>query len=96
MHAYETYVKVIEESGKDSNSKRFMWLYRSGGIENPVSLYDYQKTRSGSCDEEFLKGFSGYLQTDGHNKVKNIKRLYCMAYIGRKFFEIISPLGLKI
>jgi len=96
IHADETYLKVIEENGKDSNSKRFMWLYRSGGIENPVILYDYQKTRSGSCAEEFLKGFSGYLQTDGYdgyNKVKNIKRLYCMAHIRRKFFEIISSLS---
>lgn len=55
IHADETYLKVIEENGKDSNSKRFMWLYRSGGIENPVILYDYQKTRSGSCAEEFLE-----------------------------------------
>ncbi len=96
IHADETYVKVIEENGKDSNSKRFMWLYRSGGIENHIILYDYQKTRSGSCAEEFLEGFSGYLQTDGYdayNKVKNIKRLYCMAHIRRKFFDIISTLN---
>jgi hypothetical protein len=59
-------------------------------------LYNYQKTRSGSCAEEFLEGFSGYLQTygyDGYNKVKNIKRLYCMAHIRRKFFDIISTLN---
>jgi transposase len=96
IHADETYLNVIEENGKDSNSKRFMWLYRSGGIENPVILYDYQKTRSGSCAEEFLEGFSGYLQTDGYdgyNKVKNIKRVYCMAHIRRKFFEIVSSLN---
>jgi hypothetical protein len=37
-----------------------MWLYRSGGIENQIILYDYKKTRSGSCAEEFLEGFSGY------------------------------------
>ncbi|NMF04285.1 transposase [Clostridium beijerinckii] len=92
IHADEIYLKVIEENGKDSNSKRFIWLYRFGGIENPVILYDYQKTRSGFCAEEFLEGFSGYLQTDrydAYNKVKNIKRLYCMVYILRKFLEII-------
>lgn len=96
IHADETYVKVIEENEKDSKSKRFMWLYRSGCMENPIILYDYQKTRSGSCAEKFLEGFSGYLQTDGYdgyNKVKNIKRLYCMAHIRRKFFEIISTLS---
>lgn len=51
IHANETYLKVIEENGKDSNSKRFMWLYRFRDIENPVIPYDYQKTRSGSCTE---------------------------------------------
>lgn len=49
--------------------------------ERQLYLYDYQKTRSSSCAEEFLGGSSGYLQTDGYNKVKNIKRLYCMAHI---------------
>lgn len=96
IHADETYVTVIEENGKNSKSKRYMWLYCSGGIENPIILYDYQKTRSGSNAEKFLEGFSGYLQTDGYdgyNKVKNIKRLYCMAHIRRKFFEIISTLS---
>ncbi|MBE6089727.1 MAG: hypothetical protein E7206_17180 [Clostridium beijerinckii] len=55
IHADETYVKVIEENGKDSNSKRFMWLYRSGGLENQVVLYDYQKTRSALVLKNFLE-----------------------------------------
>lgn len=95
IHADETYVKVIEENGKDSKSKRFMWLYRSGGIDKHIILYDYQNTRSGSCAERFLQGFCGYLQTDGYegyNKVRHIKRLYCMAHIRRKFYDIISTL----
>ena len=53
-----------------------MWLYKTGASENPVILYDYQKTRSGSCPREFLKGFSGILQTDGYqgyNHVENIE-----------------------
>ena len=63
--------------------------------KNPIILYDYQKTRSSSCPKEFLKGFSGYLQTDGYNgynNVENIKRLYCLAHIRRKFHEIIVHL----
>lgn len=58
-------------------------------------MYDYQKTRSSSCSREFLKGSSGFLQTDGYsgyNKVDNIKRLYCLAHIRRKFHEIIVDL----
>ncbi|WP_343073095.1 transposase [Clostridium sp. YIM B02569] len=98
IHTNETYVKVIEEYIKDFNSKRFIWLYRSRGIEKLMVLYDYQKMRSGSCSEEFLKGFSGYFQADGYdkyNKVKKIKRLDCIAHIRRKFFHIISTLNIE-
>ena len=72
-----------------------MWLYKSGALEDPIVLYDYQKTRSSSCPKEFLRGFSGYLQTDGYtgyNRVENVKRLYCLAHIRRKYHEIIVDL----
>lgn len=95
IQADETTVKVIEDNGKDSKSKKYMWLYKSGASKDPIILYDYQKTRSSSCPREFLKGFSGFLQTDGYsgyNKVENIKRLYCLAHIRRKFHEIIVDL----
>ena len=96
IQADETTLQVIDESGKDSKSKKYMWLYKSGALESPIVLYDYQKTRSGSCPKEFLKGFSGYLQTDGYsgyNSVENIKRLYCLAHIRRKYHEIIVNLN---
>src|SRR5471030_662156 len=95
IQADETTLQVIDDCGKDSKSKKYMWLYKSGALESPIVLYDYQKTRSGSCPKEFLKGFSGYLQTDGYsgyNSVENIKRLYCLAHIRRKFYEIIADL----
>ena len=59
-------------------------------------LDDYQKTRASSCPKEFLKGFSGFLQTDGYqgyNKVENVKRVYCLAHIRRKFHEIVENLS---
>lgn len=95
IQADETTLKVIDDNGKDSKSKKYMWMYRSGGCIAPIILYDYQRTRSSSCPREFLKGFSGYLQTDGYNgynKVENIKRLYCLAHIRRKFYEVIADL----
>ncbi|MEG1254883.1 IS66 family transposase [Clostridium sp.] len=95
IQADETTLQVIEENGKDSKSKKYIWLYKTGATTNPIILYDYQKTRSSSCPKEFLKGFSGYLQTDGYsgyNRVENIKRLYCLAHIRRKFHEIIITL----
>ncbi|WP_346916264.1 IS66 family transposase [Clostridium sp.] len=95
IQADETTLKVIEDCGKDSKSKKYMWLYKTGPSIDPIILYDYQKTRSSSCPKEFLKDFSGYLQTDGYtgyNKVENIKRLYCLAHIRRKFYDIVVNL----
>ena len=72
-----------------------MWVYVSENIDNSIIMYDYQKTRSSVCPTKFLEGFSGYLQTDGYsgyNKVKDVKRFYCLAHIRRKFHEIIVDL----
>ncbi len=96
VQADETTLKVIEHNGNESKAKKYMWLYKTGSIRNPIILYDYQKTRSSSCPREFLKGFSGFLQTDGYqgyNKVESVKRLYCLAHIRRKFHEIVSDLS---
>ena len=43
-----------------------------------------------------MKGFNGFLQTDGYqgyNKVENVKRVYCLAHIRRKFHEIVENLS---
>ena len=34
--------------------------------KHQIILYDYQPDRKHMQPEEFLKGFSGYLHTDGH------------------------------
>ena len=99
VQADETPVTVLDSKLKESKAKKYMWLYKTGELENQVILYDYQKTRSSSCPEKFLKGFEGYLQTDGYvgyNKLvkenKNIKHINCMAHIRRKFYEAIAPI----
>lgn len=95
VQADETTVVVVDSKGEDSKAKKYMWLYKTGEFNNPIILYDYQKTRSSSGPREFLKGFSGILQTDGYagyNHVENVKHLYCLAHIRRKYFEIVSNL----
>lgn len=95
IQADETTLQVIENNGKESKSKKYMWLYRTGSFINPIIIYEYQKTRSGTCPKNFLKDFSGYLQTDGYagyNSVDNIKRIYCLAHIRRKYHDIIVNL----
>jgi transposase len=95
IQADETTLKVIHDKGKESKSKKYMWLYKTAGDNDKIILYDYQNTRSSSCPKKFLKSFSGYLQTDGYNgynTVDNVKRFYCLAHIRRKYYEIIVNL----
>ncbi|MDP4147592.1 MAG: transposase [Bacillota bacterium] len=90
VQADETTVVVVDSKGEDSKAKKYMWLYKTGEPRNPIILYDYQKTRSSTCPKEFLKGFSGILQTDGYagyNHVENVKHLYCLAHIRRRYFD---------
>lgn len=96
VQADETTLKVINDNGNEAKSKKYMWLYKNCSSKTPIILYDYQKTRSSSCPKNFLKYFSGYLQTDGYsgyNSVCNAKRLYCLAHIRRKYHEIIINLN---
>ncbi|PRR78248.1 IS66 family transposase [Clostridium luticellarii] len=95
VQADETTVVVVDSKGQDSKAKKYMWLYKTGEWKNPIILYDYQRTRSSTCPKEFLKDFSGVLQTDGYqgyNSVENVKHIYCLAHIRRKYFEIVSKL----
>lgn len=94
----ETTVQVIHEDGKNAKSKKYMWMYKTGGSKKPIILYDYQKTRASSCPKNFLKGFKGYLQTDGYNgysSVENVEWISCLAHIRRKFFDIVDTLDDK-
>lgn len=95
IHADETTLKVINDNGKDSKSKKYMWLYMSNTDSKPVILYDYQSTRSSSCPKNFLGDFTGFLQTDGYsgyNSVSGATRIYCLAHIRRYYHNIIVDL----
>lgn len=95
IQADETTIKVIDGKGKESKSKKYMWMYKTGGNNNSIILYEYQTTRSSSWPKSFLGDYSGYLQTDGYagyNSVSNAKRFYCLAHIRRKYYDIVSIL----
>ena len=88
IHADETTTQVLNEEGKPSTSTSYMWVYRSNKHEVPIVLYDYHSTRSGDCPKEFLKGYSGYLESDaydGYNKVENVIRCLCNVHALSKF-----------
>jgi len=93
--ADETTVQVLDEIGRSNKTKSYIWCYRGGGTQTSI-VYEYQETRGGYHAEEFLQGFSGYLQSDaysGYNfadKHDDIIRIGCMAHARRKFADIIK------
>lgn len=93
IHADETPVQVLKEDGKSPQSKSYMWLYRTGNDgDNPIILYDYKPSRSGDEAAKYLKGFTGYLHSDGYsgyNKMTEVTRCGCWAHLRRKFIEAI-------
>ena len=96
--ADETRIQVLKEPGRDPETDSFMWLFRSGedGLP-PLILYRYTETRAKFNAVEFLKGFKGYLMTDGYqgyNNLPDIVREACWAHIRRKFCDAI-PSGKK-
>ena len=90
----ETTVQVMGEEGRSDITKSCMWLARGGPLEKAVILYRYRPTYAAYNAIEFLKGFSGYLQTDGNESydtavrsLPGIKHAGCFAHARRKFFE---------
>lgn len=91
IQADETPLKVINED----KAKCYMWVYCSGtdspkehGNKNIV-LYDYQPSRAGQCAVDYLQGFSGIVQADGHKGYDKLENplIGCMAHARRKFIE---------
>jgi transposase len=98
LHADETTLQVLKEPGRAAESKSFMWLYRTGSQGPPIVLYDYQETREGQHPRDFLKGFKGYLQTDGYAGYHNMPDVIlcgCWAHLRRKFDEALKGLPAK-
>ena len=90
-HADETTVQVLFEPGRAAQTKSFEWLYRTGAYsEKPVVIYEYQETRQQDHPKAFLKGFEGYLHTDGyqvyHNLPPGIIVVGCWAHC-RRYWE---------
>lgn len=101
LHADETTLEVLNEPGREASTESYMWLYRTSGcdMKRPIVLYDYQPSRSGEKPKDFLKGFCGYLQTDGYagyHKVTesnpDVIPVGCMAHVRRKFDEALKVL----
>jgi len=94
IHADETPVQVLNEPGRRSTSKSYMWVYRTGIFEpNAVVLYEYSPTRAGANAEKFLSGHKGAFVADGYDGYNGVTatRCGCWAHVRRKFVEALPP-----
>jgi len=95
----ETTVQVLKDGEGPPGKKSYMWVavgFRDG---RQIRRFAYHESRSGSFADELLKGFSGYLQTDGYSGYEHldgradIVRVGCFAHIRRKFVEAWQTAG---
>lgn len=89
--ADEVPIPVQTKDKPGATHKGYLWAYHSP--PEKLALFEYQKGRSGEFPREFLKDFTGILQTDGYSgydqfsKNQNITLAACMAHARRKFVE---------
>lgn len=91
LQADETPIKVLDKSKKGTTHRGNHWVYHSP-LKRMV-LFDYREGRGREGPQEILKGFTGWLQTDGYavyedfDKKPEVTLLHCMAHARRKFDE---------
>lgn len=107
IHADETEVQVLREPGRDASAKSYMWVYSSGREDIPCYSYRYAPGRGHEYPKEYLKGFSGYLQTDGYSAYETVAKdperdeqhriiqVGCFAHARRKFTDALKASSVK-
>lgn len=97
LHADETTLQVLRESGRAAQSKSYMWVYRtSGDAGHPIVLLEYQPGRGAEYPKAFLKGWGGYLHTDGwdayHKLPGDVVVVGCWAHARRYFDKALKAI----
>ena len=101
--ADETPVRVLND-GREVIADSYMWVHRSGEFykDRPIVLYEFQKTRHHIHPQEFYKGYTGILVTDGLQQYHMLEALLpgitsanCWAHARRDYADAIKALGTK-
>ena len=92
-----TTFQVLREPGKSPQSESCIWQYRTGAdAVSPIILFDYQPDKRQERPKDFLKGFRGYLTTDGnpsyHGLPEDIVLTGCFAHARSKFSDALRCL----
>lgn len=92
----ETSLQVLNEESRAAETKSFMWVMRGGDFQRKLTLFHYSPTRNSTVPFGLLKGFKGFLQTDGYEGYSKAVAEYklthvgCLAHIRRKFFDALK------
>ena len=93
LQADETRIQVLKETGKATQSDKWMWVIRGGPPDKPAVMFHYDPSRSGKVPVRLLDDFNGVLQADGYSgyapvcRANNITRIGCWDHARRKFVE---------
>lgn len=98
IHSDETPLEVLDYLRKDNRKNGYIFAYVSSFYDNPIYLYDFNKTRETDKTKTLLDGYKGYIVTDGYAGYddlanKGIKIQRCFAHIRRKFYDIVKVLN---
>lgn len=99
IQADETTLQVLVEPGRAPTSTSYMWIFRGGDPEHPTLVYQYHQSRSGDVAMAYLRGYRGYVQTDGYagygflDHWQDVVHVGCWAHARRKFTDVIKALG---
>jgi transposase len=92
----ETTVQVLKEPGRANTTQSYMWIFRGGPPDKPALVYQYHPSRGGEVPRDYLRGYKGYIQTDGYSAYdalggqKGIVHIGCWAHVRRKFHEVVQ------
>jgi transposase len=95
----ETTVQVMKEPNRSNKTKSYMWIFRGGDPDGPALIYQYHPTRSGDIVSEYLKGYQGYVQTDGYigydflDHMRGVIHVGCWSHARRGFMDVIKASG---
>lgn len=98
IHSDETPLEVLDYLKHENRKNGYIFAYVSSFYDNPIYLYDFNKTRETDKTKLLLDGYKGYIVADGYAGYdelsnKGIKIQRCFAHIRRKFYDIIKVLN---
>ena len=97
----ETRHQVLKEKCRAPSSQSYMWVFRGGNRAGPVYYFHYNPSHSGEVAAKILKGYKGFVQTDGYGGYDFLERwpgvthAGCWSHTRRKFTEVKKAVGKK-